>query len=452
MNAMNHHQFAVTAATNVLLRGRFYHYDIMVDGMRRRGSTKCTSFAEAVVVTQRIKDRMLEGAADRRRAGKPVDATFDAIAGRCWEAVRSTLRTSGERPSKNSRRREYLRVVTAFGPMTMGSAIDYHKFVEVRDRLLNEPAPGRRRGRPRKSGGGGMTPVSVNNLLRVALRILHFGATRMNLALQDRPLPPYTDLLLAETPRSRYLREGSEQERLLALLPEDLAEIVRFVLENGLRWNEVAGLDWDDVDMVEESVRVYLKGKGHGAIPHTVFLSKSALEILDRRRKGAQSQYVFTTAAEGDCRFDGIFYAKGSQVPYTYNRMHRLFSEALRKAGIVDFGFHDLRRTAARRLWWDSNIEIAAAFLGHKDTKTTLKYLGLTEADVHAAQRHRAQQQARREAEVKKAIDEGRPTPEIDDQRVARIKAQFVLDSKLAEARKAPTRPPGGKGGASRAV
>lgn len=403
-------------------------------------------------MAQRIKTRMLREAAERREQGTPVDATFDAIADACWKSIKSTLRTSGERPSMRARRREFLRVVLAFGPQTMGSHMDHHRFVEVRDRLLTEPAPARKCGRPRKSGGTGMTPKSVGNLLKTAIRILNYGATRMGLTLPDRPLPPYADLIPTVTPRSRYLREGSEQERLLALLPEDLADVVRFALETGLRWNELAGLDWDDIDPVEESIRVYVKGAGHDPIAHTVFLSETALEILDRRRARAQSQYVFTTEAEGDCRFDDIFCPKGAQVPYTYNRMHRLLSAALLKAEIEDFGFHDLRRTAARRLWLDSNIEIAAAFLGHKDTKTTLAYLGLTQSDVHAAQRHRALQQARRQAEIRKAIDEGRSVPELEDKRIARIKAQFLLDEKLAEARKARraqgSRRPPAEGGA----
>ncbi|MET4476743.1 tyrosine-type recombinase/integrase [Bradyrhizobium sp. F1.13.3] len=414
-----------------------------------RGSTKCVDIAEAAILVQRIKTRMLREAAERREAGAPVDATFDAIADACWQAIKSTLRTSGERPSMRARRREFLRVVLAFGPETMGSRMDYRKFVEVRDRLLTEPAPARKRGRPRKSGGKGMMPKSINNLLRVACRILTFGATRMGLSLPDRPLPPYTDLLLVVTPRSRYLREGSEQQRLLALLDPDLADVIRFALETGLRWNELAGLAWDDVDVVEESVTVYLKGKGHDPIPHTTFLSETALQILDRRRAKAQSQYVFTTKAEAETRCDDIVYPAGVEVPWTYNRMHRQLAPALREAGIEDFGFHDLRRTAARRLWLDSNIEVAAAFLGHRDTKTTLAYLGLTPSDVHAAQRQRALQQARRQAEIRKAIDEGRPVPELEDKRIARIKAQFVHDEKLAEARKARRaqerrRPPAG--------
>ncbi|WP_338835135.1 tyrosine-type recombinase/integrase [Bradyrhizobium septentrionale] len=407
MNAINHTDFGATTALNLVLRGRFYHYDIMVDGRRARGSTKCVDIAEAAIVVERIKSRMLREAAERREAGAPVDATFDAIADACWKSIKATLRTSGERPSMRARRREFLRVVMAFGPQTMGSQMDYHRFVEVRDRLLNDPAPARKRGRPRKSGGKGMTPKSVGNLMKTAMRILNFGATRLGLTLPDRPQPPYADLIPTVTPRSRYLREGSEERRLLALLDPDLADVIRFALETGLRWNELAGLQWDDVDGVEESVTVYLKGKGHDPIPHTVFLSETALTILDHRRAQTQSQHVFTTKAEAETHCDDIVYPAGAQVPWTYNRMHRQFAPALRKAGIQDFGFHDLRRTAARRLWLDSNIEVAAAFLGHKDTKTTLAYLGLTPSDVHAAQRQRALQQARRQAEIRKAIDDG---------------------------------------------
>jgi len=434
MNAMNH-DFADAGAANLTRRGRYFHYDIMVDGVRARGSTKCVDPAEAAIVAQRIKTRMLKAAAQRREAGDPVDAKFDAIALSCWTAIRSKLRTSGERPSASNIRRLYARVVRAFGPDTMGSQITFETFVRVRDRLLTEP-PTRKRGRPRKSGAGGLSPCSVNKILSTALRILDFGATRMGLSLPDRPLPPHTDLLLTTTPRSRYLREGPEQERLLSRLPEDLADIVRFVLEMGLRWNEVASLRWEDVDTVEESIRVYLKGRGHDPIPHTVFLSDAALEILDRRRSQAQSQYVFTTTTRGDARFEEIVYRAGSLVPWTHNRMDRIFSKALAEAGIPDFSFHDLRRTAARRLWLDSNIEIAAAFLGHKDTATTLHYLGLRPSDVHAAQRHRALQKARREAEIREAIDAGRPAPALEDSRITRIRAHFALEEHLAELRR----------------
>lgn len=260
----------------------------------------------------------------------------------------------------------------------------------------------------------------------------------MKLHLPDRPLPPH-DLFLDETPRSRYLREGPEQERLLEHCGQDLADVIEFDIETGLRWNELAGLTWDDVDPLEESIRAYVKGKGHDPIPHTVFLSERALLILDRRReRAAQSEFVFTTTAEINYAHGELDVEKGAQVPWTYNRMHRQFSVALEDSKIADFGFHDLRRTAARRLWWDSNLEIAQAFLGHKDPKTTLKYLGITKEDEKAAQHVRARKQRERRELVEAAIRKGLPTPEIiDDKRVERIRAQWVIEKRLAERRKA---------------
>jgi integrase len=74
------------------------------------------------------------------------------------------------------------------------------------------------------------------------MRILNYAADKMGLHLPDRPVPPHHDLLLEVTPRSRYLREGPEQERLLEHCGQDLADIIEFDLETGLRWNELAAL------------------------------------------------------------------------------------------------------------------------------------------------------------------------------------------------------------------
>ena len=48
----------------------------------------------------------------------------------------------------------------------------------------------------------------------------------------------------------------------------------------------------------------------------------------------------------------------------------------------VPFSNHTLRRTFGRTLYYSGvKIEDIAAILGHKDTKTTLKYLGLDKVD-----------------------------------------------------------------------
>ena len=48
----------------------------------------------------------------------------------------------------------------------------------------------------------------------------------------------------------------------------------------------------------------------------------------------------------------------------------------------VPFSNHTLRRTFGRTLFYSGvKVEDIAAILGHKDTKTTLKYLGLDKVD-----------------------------------------------------------------------
>ena len=72
------------------------------------------------------------------------------------------------------------------------------------------------------------------------------------------------------------------------------------------------------------------------------------------------SGYVFTT--ENNTRISP-------------RNMTREFYNALRKAGIQDFRFHDLRHTFATRLV-QSGVDIysVAKLLGHKDIKTTQRY------------------------------------------------------------------------------
>jgi len=55
--------------------------------------------------------------------------------------------------------------------------------------------------------------------------------------------------------------------------------------------------------------------------------------------------------------------------------LKREFANALRKAGITDFRFHDLRHTFATRLV-QSGIDLyrVAKLLGHRDVSTTQRY------------------------------------------------------------------------------
>jgi integrase len=119
-----------------------------------------------------------------------------------------------------------------------------------------------------------------------------------------------------------------EAMRLLDLLPLHLRQMAQFSLATGLRQRNVSFLRWDQVDMTRKVAWIHPdEAKAGKAI--AVPLNQDALNVL-RSRIGIHTVYVFT------------FKGKPNNVCCT-----RAWRQALEKAGIEDFRWHDLRHTWA---------------------------------------------------------------------------------------------------------
>lgn len=132
--------------------------------------------------------------------------------------------------------------------------------------------------------------------------------------------------------RIRWL-SPAEAERLLAELPDHLAEMARFSLETGLRRANVTGLQWSQVDLVRRVAWIHAdQAKAHKAI--TVPLSDTAVEVLRRQlAKPRKPQYV-----------SWVFVYRGCSI---YKTTTAAWKKAQKRAGIRDFRWHDLRHTWA---------------------------------------------------------------------------------------------------------
>lgn len=138
---------------------------------------------------------------------------------------------------------------------------------------------------------------------------------------------PMVRMLKEPTRRIRYLTR-EEAQKLLAELPEHLADMAAFSLATGLRRSNVTGLQWAQVDLDRGIAWIHAdQAKARKAIP--VPLNTAAMEII-RRCAGKHSTHVFSYRGN----------------PITQVSTKAWYS-ALERAGIKDFRWHDLRHTWA---------------------------------------------------------------------------------------------------------
>jgi integrase len=91
----------------------------------------------------------------------------------------------------------------------------------------------------------GVANSTVNRVLEVVRGLLRKACNEWEWI--DRV--PAVRMLTEPKKRVRWITRN-EADRLVAVLPPHLADIVRFSLETGLRRSKVTGLQWSQVDLV----------------------------------------------------------------------------------------------------------------------------------------------------------------------------------------------------------
>lgn len=174
-----------------------------------------------------------------------------------------------------------------------------------------------------KRKGEGVSNATVNRMLAVARAILRRAA--LDWEWIDRF--PRIKLLPEPKRRIRWLTQD-EAQRLMEELPEHLAEAARFTLATGLRQANVTRLEWSQVDLERRVAWIHPdQAKARKAI--SVPLNTEAVLVL-RRQAGNHPSRVFAY--------------KGKPVTEVNTKAWR---HALKRVGIENFRWHDLRHTWA---------------------------------------------------------------------------------------------------------
>lgn len=203
--------------------------------------------------------------------------------------------------------------------------------------------------------------VSSGTVLRELQLLSHVFTVAIqewNIALNSNPV----SLIRKPTPnksRDRVLDNDQRQALIVACAQCQntwIKPVIIFALETAARRGEILSLTWNSVDLVRRTAKVCGK-TGARIIP----LSPACIEMLETLPRSLDG-HVF---------------------PVTIEALKQAYERAIKRAGIGDFTFHDLRHDALTRLAkLGLNILELRAISGHTTTNMLQRYVCIDAVDL----------------------------------------------------------------------
>lgn len=217
-----------------------------------------------------------------------------------------------------------------FGGLKM-SAVTEAKIREFRGEMLSR----------------GLAELTTNRQLALLKKMFNWGIAQG--LLTSNPVKAVRLFSEKDTARDRVLRPD-EEAKLFAELKPRLRPFIMFLLHSGLRYREGLNLPWAAVDFARRRIKVERTK------------TKTAREI-------PMNTTVFSLLGELKSRATGA-------LVFPFDSARTAFENAVERAGLGDFTFHDLRRTFGTRLLErGANIVTIQKLYGHASAFTTLRYL-----------------------------------------------------------------------------
>jgi integrase len=210
----------------------------------------------------------------------------------------------------------------------------------------------------------GLSNKTINNHLTVLSKCLRTAQDWLDL---DR-IPKIRQLKIA--PQKFDFLSPEESELLVTHAEGVWREMIVLALRTGLRFGELRGLDWSDINWktgimtVRRSLTRFGMGSPKNNKERHIPLTGEIFRMLEVRRKAKGT--IFTNE-------------KGE--PFEENRLRRALLRTCAAAGLRKIHWHVLRHTFASHLAMrGASIRAIQELLGHADIKTTLRYSHLTQS------------------------------------------------------------------------
>jgi integrase len=330
---------------NIRLRGKFYHYDFMIDGKRYKGSTRTGDKKLAEHIADTIKVDIL-----RKKHSLPnfINYKFKDV----WDDyISSQSLCFKTQESKINSAKHFLPIFKDKEILSITSE-------QIESYQLK-----------RKSE---IMAKSNKRVQEISFRSVNIEISELNYFFNYCIKKGY----LEKNPCSG-IKKLNELSRLKTLSDEDIdklingatnkltKDLITFLILTGCRKGEALNLKWDNIETNIGIIAIKAtKTKYDRHIP----ISKPLKELLSGIEKKDGCEYVFNDNGKklGDFK--------------------RSFHTACRNAGLKDLRIHDLRHVFASKMVMNgTSLYITGELLGHRTTQMTKRYSHLVPETLRKA-------------------------------------------------------------------
>lgn len=238
-----------------------------------------------------------------------------------------------------------------------------------------------------------ITLKSAKRILSPIQRLIQVAMDEWEIPLRENPVARL-NLNVKDNRRERRLREGelariveaAESNRNPYILP-----IVLFALETAMRRGEILAMCWQHVDLKRLSVAIPESKNGYSRmIPLTDRAKAILLSIAGCRSGGDQpsvtvmqgeiyekrlSNGIVDTSRVFNWNSNNRISEKERIFPVSAMAVRMAWDRLMKRAGIVDLHFHDLRHEAISR-YFELGLTVpeVASISGHRDLRMLMRY------------------------------------------------------------------------------
>jgi len=334
----------------IFKKGRFYHYEFEIDGVRVQKSTRQgdRETAKTMMGNERSRQaRIKAGLESPDPKPKQTNPTIKEL----LDVLENDYKIRGKGSVRNLS--HIARARKDFGATKAAELTAERVDAYIQKRM-----------------DAGAAPASINRVTQLLRQAYKLSIAKKQF---QAAAPPIRRLSEKGNERQGFLHPA-EFQKVLGALPDDLKDFCQWGYATGMRKGETSLLTWHMI----EGDELHVPGDiTKNRKPRTLPLSGELAEIIERRRAAR------LVKQNGTARMvEFVFHRDGEPV----QEFRKSWATACAKAGVAGTRYHDLRRSCARNLT-QAGVprELAKKVTGHVSDSMWERYNIVVTDDLRAA-------------------------------------------------------------------